>query len=600
MKCTPVTADTLTMNRTPVTGCVIACALAPCAAEAQQALTAKFTYQGELRDDDVPVTGNADLRFRLFDANWAGNQIGPTVDSSNVYVSAGRFSVELDFGAASFNGSARWLQVEVRRPSGTGAYVTLLPRQPVNATPFALYALNGAGSGGGGTVGPTGPTGPAGPPGPAGAQGPAGNQGPAGTQGPAGPQGPAGAQGPAGVAGVAGSTGATGPAGAAGARGATGPAGPAGSSPFTLSGANAYYTSGNLGVGTTSPQYPLHIQTSAARAGYAYSTLASGASFGLFGRSDSSSGVGLVGYAGATSGATYGVHAQSDSPAGRGLIGWATASSGDAWGVFGYVNSSDGTGVVGHANAATGLTTGVLGRVDSASDEATAVYGGAWAATGVTTGVWGVSSSTADGAAGVYGQAIGQNGQIFGVFGSADSADGYGVFSLGELGTSGTKQFVIDHPIDPEGKYLHHYAAEGPVPLNIYSGTLTLGADGQAWVDLPDYFESINKDAGFHLTAMGKPSPMLHVAERTNGRFRIAGGEAGTQVCWMVTATRNDAWVRTHGAPVETPKGPRDRGKFLAPSLFGRPPEDGIFFRRRSITPAPAAQPITTVRGTSQ
>jgi hypothetical protein len=167
----------------------------------------------------------------------------------------------------------------------------------------------------------------------------------------------------------------------------------------------------------------------------------------------------------------------------------------------------------------------VLGRVDSASDEATAVYGGAWAATGVTTGVWGVSSSTADGAAGVYGQAIGQNGQIFGVFGSADSADGYGVFSLGELGTSGTKQFVIDHPIDPEGKYLHHYAAEGPVPLNIYSGTLTLGADGQAWVDLPDYFESINKDAGFHLTAMGKPSPMLHVAERTNGRFRIAGGE---------------------------------------------------------------------------
>ncbi len=581
------------MNRTPVTGCVIACALAPCASHAQQALTAKFTYQGELRDDDVPVTGNADLRFRLFDSNWAGNQIGPTVDSSNLYVNAGRFTVELDFGAASFNGSARWLQVEVRRPSGVGTYVTLLPRQPVNATPFALYALNGAGGGGGGTVGATGPTGPVGPQGPA---GPAGAQGPAGGQGAAGPQGPAG---PQGTAGPVGATGATGPAGAAGLRGATGPAGPPGSSPFTLSGANAYYSSGNLGIGTASPQYPLHVQTSAARAGYAYSSLASGASFGLFGRSDSSSGVGLVGYAGAASGATYGVHAQSDSPSGRGLIGWATAASGDAWGVFGYVSSTAGTGVVGHANAASGLTTGVLGRVDSASDEATAVYGGAWAATGVTTGVWGVSSSTADGAAGVYGQAIGQDGQIFGVFGSADSAAGYGVFSLGELGTSGTKQFVIDHPIDPEGKYLHHYAAEGPVPLNIYSGTVTLAADGMAWVDLPDYFEAINKDAGFHLTAVGKPSPMLHVAERTGGRFRIAGGEAGTEVCWMVTAARNDAWVRTHGAPVETPKGPRDRGRFLAPALFGRPPEDGIFFRRRSTTPTPEAQRVTSVRDLS-
>ena len=288
------------------------------------------------------------------------------------------------------------------------------------------------------------------------------------------------------------------------------------------------------------------------------------------------------------------MHAQSDSPAGRGLIGWATASSGDAWGVFGYVNSSAGTGVVGHANAATGLTTGVLGRVDSASDEATAVYGGAWAATGVTTGVWGVSSSTADGAAGVYGQAIGQSGQIFGVFGSSDSSNGYGVFSLGELGTSGTKQFVIDHPLAPEDKYLHHYAAEGPVPLNIYSGTVTLGGDGEAWIELPDYFESINKDAGFHLTAVGKPSPMLHVAERASGRFRIAGGESGAQVCWMVTASRNDAWVRTHGAPVETAKGPRDRGRFLAPSLFGHPSEDGIFFRRRSLKPSPDAQQVTS------
>jgi hypothetical protein len=83
------------------------------------------------------------------------------------------------------------------------------------------------------------------------------------TYGAAGPQGPMGLQGPIGAMGATGSTGAQGLAGPVGATGATGPPGPAGAagaSPFLLNGNDAYYTQGNVGIGTASPSAPLHVR----------------------------------------------------------------------------------------------------------------------------------------------------------------------------------------------------------------------------------------------------------------------------------------------------------------------------------------------------
>jgi len=68
--------------------------------------------------------------------------------------------------------------------------------------------------------------------------------------GPAGPAGPEGPQGPTGVTGAVGSQGPAGP---------TGASGPAGASPFTLSGSNAYFTQGNVGIGTTAPTALLSV-----------------------------------------------------------------------------------------------------------------------------------------------------------------------------------------------------------------------------------------------------------------------------------------------------------------------------------------------------
>jgi len=528
-------------------------------APAQTPVSTAFTYQGELKLNGVAATCYADFRFALYDSLTGGTQVCTPVLLTAAPVTDGRFSASLDFGAHHFVGDARWLQIEVRSPSGGGDYTTLSPRHAITATPYALYALNS----------------------PAGAQGPEGPAGPPGPQGPAGVAGAQGAQGLTGPPGANGPTGATGPVGVQGPQGAQGPVGPAGASPWQLNGSITYYTAGNVGIGLNAPAYPFHVQTSGARGAYVQANATSGPGFGLFARSQSTGGVGIVGWAAATTGITYGVQAQSDSPTGSAILGWSTPTTGENYGVWGLNASSQGTAVVGHCTSLSGLTTGVLGRADSSTDECAGVYGAAAAATGVTTGVWGVVTSTTEGAAAVYGTSFGASGANFGVFGSAESADGYGVYSLGNMTASGTKAFQIDHPLDPANKYLNHYCAEGPQPLNVYRGNATLDGSGEAWVELPEYFESINRDATYQLTAVGGAAPGLHIAAKVkDNRFRIAGGAAGMEVSWSVSGVRNDLWVQAHGAPVEVAKSDKAKGRYLHPALFGLPSEAGVFYRQ--------------------
>ena len=60
----------------------------------------------------------------------------------NVAVSNGCFTVQLDFGANVFNGDARWLEIAVRCPAGSGTYATLVPRQPLTPAPYAMYSTS--------------------------------------------------------------------------------------------------------------------------------------------------------------------------------------------------------------------------------------------------------------------------------------------------------------------------------------------------------------------------------------------------------------------------------------------------------------------------
>jgi hypothetical protein len=112
-------------------------------APAAAAIGTAFTYQGQLKDaGGSPVTNTCDFQFRLYDDETDGSQVGSTLTETAVPVSAGLFTVQLDFGASAFTGSARWLKISVRCPAGGGSYEALSPRQPLTPAPFSLYSSN--------------------------------------------------------------------------------------------------------------------------------------------------------------------------------------------------------------------------------------------------------------------------------------------------------------------------------------------------------------------------------------------------------------------------------------------------------------------------
>jgi hypothetical protein len=104
-----------------------------------------FSYQGQLTDGDAAVNGTCDFQFTLYDAASEGAQVGESVEKAGIAVEQGLFSTELDFGTAVFDGAARWLSVAVRCPAGgNGDFTALSPRQPLSATPYAIYANSAA------------------------------------------------------------------------------------------------------------------------------------------------------------------------------------------------------------------------------------------------------------------------------------------------------------------------------------------------------------------------------------------------------------------------------------------------------------------------
>ena len=135
--------------------------------------------------------------------------------------------------------------------------------------------------------------------------------------------------------------------------------------------------------------------------------------------------------------------------------------------------------------------------------------------------------------------------------------------------SKGLGTFKIDHPLDPANKYLYHSFVESPDMMNIYNGIIVLDRHGMAWIEMPDYFEALNKDFRYQLTAIGAPGPNLYIAKEISGnRFRIAGGKPGMKVSWQVTGVRHDALADAHRVQVEENKPGAERGTYLHPELF--------------------------------
>lgn len=202
-----------------------------------------------------------------------------------------------------------------------------------------------------------------------------------------------------------------------------------------------------------------------------------------------------------------------------------------------------------------------------------------WANT--STGIAGIDSRNArtDGY-GIIASNSHPTGTGMGVAGSASSANGWGVFAFGRSGASGTKSFRIDHPLDPTGRYLMHYSAEGPEPLNVYSGNVVTDKNGVAWVELPAYFTKINRDLRYTLTVVDDSDSeefvQVKAAQKVRGnRFKIRSSVPDVEVSWEVKGVRNDRFVQEYGAPVEREKPDHLKGKYQHPELYGQPEEMG-------------------------
>jgi hypothetical protein len=178
----------------------------------------------------------------------------------------------------------------------------------------------------------------------------------------------------------------------------------------------------------------------------------------------------------------------------------------------------------------------------------------------------------------VYGYAAPNTGVGYGVYGQGNL---YGVYANGNMGASGTKPFMIDHPMDPEKKFLKHFAMESPEVLNAYRGNVVLDANGEAVVQLPDYFLSINKEFSYVLTPVGAPTVVYVKREIDgNGTFVVAGGNSGQKISWCVYADRNDPYLqqKPEERDVVVDKKGSYIGKYLMPALYGQPEEKGIFY----------------------
>ncbi|MCC6559978.1 MAG: hypothetical protein IT478_01365 [Xanthomonadales bacterium] len=318
-----------------------------------------------------------------------------------------------------------------------------------------------------------------------------------------------------------------------------------------------------------------------ARAVFGDATAAGGPSFGVYGRAASTTGTGVRGESSAATGNTVGVRGSAASTTGTGVLGDALATSGSNIGVLARTASGEGAGLRAENSATSGAGNGhaleVIGNLpsgDTMSVQANGT-GSAWAIRATSAGSQVINAeltstttpgstisaiaNTATGRAGYFQNAVGQAAQFVG------NVDVSGTLS------KGGGSFKIDHPLDPANQFLLHSFVESPDMMNVYNGNIVTDARGYATIDLPDWFEALNRDFRYQLTVIGSFARAMVAEEVQGNRFAIRTETPNTKVSWQVTGIRKDRWAEKNRIPVEVQKAPAERGKYLHPELYGAP-----------------------------
>ena len=300
---------------------------------------------------------------------------------------------------------------------------------------------------------------------------------------------------------------------------------------------------GNVGIGAAQPGAKLHVRSASAGGATLMTTnLANGLAIWATNADPASS---------------FPTAAIQNYGTGAGVLGVAEQDSTTSFGVLGMISGGlgpvaqrrGGIGVVG--SSATGV--GVAGVSDGLTNINHGVEG---AASGLGAGVYG--HTTIPGGVGVAGENSG-GGDAGRFFGNVDVR--------GTIRTSG-KAFRIDHPLDPANKFLSHASIESPDMMNVYNGNVRTDGDGEAVVELPDYFEALNRDFRYQLTVIGAFAQVAIAREIKGNRFVIRSDRGNVKVSWQVTGIRRDPYAEAHRIQVEQLKGKAERGRYLHPELY--------------------------------
>jgi len=193
---------------------------------------------------------------------------------------------------------------------------------------------------------------------------------------------------------------------------------------------------------------------------------------------------------------------------------------------------------------------------------------------------------------------IGTSTNSIGVEGGSDSAGGFGIYGYGFSGVSfagwfqgdvnvtgnlskSGGSFKIDDPVDPANKYLYHSFVESPDMKDMYDGTATTDATGNATIQLPKWFQALNRSFRYQLTPIGQFAQAIVATEVENNQFTIKTDKPYVKVSWQVTGTRHDAWANAHRIPVEVEKPKEERGYYIHPELFGQGQDKNIMAAHR-------------------
>ena len=214
------------------------------------------------------------------------------------------------------------------------------------------------------------------------------------------------------------------------------------------------------------------------------------------------------------------------------------------------------TGVTGYGNGSSSFKFGVSGYINGSVP------------TGLSAAIYGIDNiNTSSTYAGFFQGKLYATGNA--IFGSYVQVLGI-LYAQGGLTTSGTKNFTIDHPLDPENKILRHASIESNEVLNQYSGNITTDSKGNATVILPNYFEVLNKDFRYQLTVIRSFSQVIIKQEVSGNQFVIKSDRPNVKVSWQITGVRNDRNMQYAPFVAESEKEEKNKGKYMSPEAYGK------------------------------